>query len=123
MFHNKTRLLRAGTRSRGVWEVDLSGRPEPDTHVYVSRSAVDTGRNPCADGVADPFHAGGIASWQDSPDILIDAEPYRAPLEADAWLLALVTADNDKLSSSDLDLGILIPKQVKCALKRVRVAG
>jgi photosystem II stability/assembly factor-like uncharacterized protein len=230
-FHAKTRLLRAGTRSRGVWEVDLSGQAEPDPHVYLRRSVVDTGRNPCADGVADPFRAGGVASWRDSPDILIDSAPYRLPLPADVdfvafedarrwthsaahgptrvyvqvhkrgsvaaanatvslymaeagavsipalpagfwgqfpqggslagaawnaiggataianlrtgqaqvaafqwdvtptlagkdvWLLALVTADNDKLSVSDLDLGVLIPKQVKCALKKVRISA
>jgi hypothetical protein len=41
----------------------------------------------------------------------------------DVWLFALVTADNDKLCGADLEVGVLIPKQVKCALKRVRVVG
>jgi hypothetical protein len=228
LFHPKARLLRAGTQSRGVWEVDLSGQPEPDPQVYIRRTTVDTGRNPCADGVADPFDAGRIAGWQDSPDILVDAMPYRAASMADMdfvafedtrrlaprpaggptrvyvqvhqrgsipaqnavvrlffavaspgpipplpagfwsqfpsdilpagsawvaigaaaslatlrtgrpqvagfqwdvplalagkkiWLLALVTASNDKLSTAELDVGVLVPQQTKCALKKVR---
>ena len=228
LFHPKARLLRAGTQSRGVWEVDLGGQPEPDPQVYIRRTTVDTGRNPCADGVADPFDAGRIAGWQDSPDILVDAMPYRAASMADMdfvafedtrrlaprpaggptrvyvqvhqrgsipaqnavvrlffavaspgpipplpagfwsqfpsdvlpagsawvaigaaaslatlrtgrpqvagfqwdvplalagkkiWLLALVTASNDKLSTAELDVGVLVPQQTKCALKKVR---
>ena len=36
------------------------------------------------------------------------------------WLLALVTAANDKLSTTELDIGVLVPQQTKCALKKVR---
>jgi hypothetical protein len=49
---------------------------------------VDTGRDPCAGGVADPFEAGGIAGWWDSPDILIDAPPYRVTSMADMDFVA-----------------------------------
>jgi hypothetical protein len=73
----KTRILRAATRSRGVWEVDLSKESAPDLQVYLRHSAVDTGRRyPSLKGVGNPFAPGEIANWWESTDILIDAEPY-----------------------------------------------
>lgn len=36
------------------------------------------------------------------------------------WLLTLVTAENDKLSTGELDVQLLVPQNSKCALKKVR---
>jgi photosystem II stability/assembly factor-like uncharacterized protein len=38
------------------------------------------------------------------------------------WLLALVTADNDKLSTAELDVSALVQGQAKCALKNIGLA-
>jgi photosystem II stability/assembly factor-like uncharacterized protein len=78
VFHAKTGILRAATRSRGVWELDFSKEAARDVQVYVRHSTVDTGRGyPSLQGVVDPFVPGGIANWWESADILIDSKPYR----------------------------------------------
>src|SRR5262249_47177457 len=70
-FHTKTRVLRAATRSRGVWEIDLGKEVARDPQLYLRHSVVDTGhRYPSLEWAADPFAPGGIANWWDSPDIL-----------------------------------------------------
>ncbi|MGA8028547.1 MAG: hypothetical protein WB992_15495 [Bryobacteraceae bacterium] len=230
VFHPKMRLLRAATRSRGVWEVDLSGQAVPDPQIYLRHTVVDTGRDPSVTGAEDPFDPNGSADWRDSPDILIDSAPYQTPSIADVdfvafeearragvhavhgltrvfvqvhqrgtvpaanavvylyfahamgdslpllpsgfwenfpstavpagsawdwigpgmpvnnvhrdrpqisafewdvaerfsqdtiWLLALVTADNDRLNTTELDVSILVPQQAKCALKRISLS-
>jgi photosystem II stability/assembly factor-like uncharacterized protein len=77
VFHAKTGILRAATRSRGVWEVDVSRKDEAEVQVYLRHSAVDTGRRfPSLQWVADPFKPGAFANWWESTDILIDSEPY-----------------------------------------------
>jgi hypothetical protein len=87
VFHGKTRLLRAATRSRGVWELDCSAESAGEVEIYLRHSAIDTGRKWRAeDGVADPFVPGGIAHWCESTDILIDSEPYRAELPAEDFV-------------------------------------
>jgi hypothetical protein len=233
LFHAKTRVLRAATRSRGVWEVDLGEEAARDPQLYLRHSAVDTGRRyPSLEWVADPFMPGGVASWWESPDILIDSEPYwtastadvdyvafeearradpkpvRGPTrvfvqvhqrgavagtkvivrlymasadpdeipgsipdlpsgfwanldkppagsawtavgppvafvslqtgqprvagfqwlipegpKTDVWLLATVTADNDRLNTAELNMGTLVQNDAKCALKRVSILG
>lgn len=78
VFHAKTGILRAATRSPGVWELDFSKEAARDVQVYLRHSAFDTGRGyPSLQGVADPSVPGGISNWWESTDILIDSEPYR----------------------------------------------
>jgi hypothetical protein len=232
-LHAKTRVLRAATRSRGVWEIDLGKEAERDPQLYLRHSVVDTGRRyPSLEWVADPFAPRGIANWWDSPDILIDSEPYstasigdvdyvafeearragpkstqglarafvqvhqrgsvpaanvavrlyvasaigsetpdsipdlpggfwdnldKPPAESawtvvappvtlvglqtgqpkvagfewrvperpgeDLWLLAVVTADNDKLNTAELKVRTLAQNEAKCAIKRVSIPG
>jgi photosystem II stability/assembly factor-like uncharacterized protein len=76
-FHAKTGILRAATRSRGVWELDVSKEVARDVQVYLRHSTIDTGRQyPSLQWVADPFSPGGFANWWESTDILIDSTPY-----------------------------------------------
>jgi hypothetical protein len=77
-YHAKSRVLRAATRSRGVWELDFNKDTADNVQLYLRHSSVDTGRGyPSLAGVSDPFVPGGVANWWDSTDIQIDSEPYR----------------------------------------------
>jgi hypothetical protein len=58
---------------------------------------------------------------KEAAHIPIGSEPSLAG--KNVWLLALAIADTDRLISSDLDVAAPAPKQVKCGLKRVRLAG
>jgi hypothetical protein len=85
LFHPKARVLRAATRSRGVWEVDVD-QATPDPHIYLRHSAVDTDRNLSTSGAADPFQPLGIANWWDSPDIQFrSAAPNRLEKQPRMW--------------------------------------
>jgi photosystem II stability/assembly factor-like uncharacterized protein len=78
LFHPSARLLRAGTRSRGVWEIAVDQGTTPAVEVYLRDSVVDTARRvPSASGGPDPFAPGGVAAWWDSADIKIDGAPLQ----------------------------------------------
>lgn len=77
LFHAPSRLLRAATQSRGVWEVAVDQATQPDVELFLRDSVVDTGRRtPSPSGVADPFVKGEIANWWHCPDIKVDAGPF-----------------------------------------------
>jgi photosystem II stability/assembly factor-like uncharacterized protein len=226
LFHAETGLLRAATRSRGVWEVSVGKDTVPDVQVYLRHSTVDTGRRyRSLQDAVDPFAPWASANWWESTDILADSAPYsigqvdfvafeeqrrndaktahglthvyvqvhqRGPVSAsnvlvrlyvapvaddgtipdlpagfwstpdkppagsawsvvqrgvpltgletgrpqvatfdwavpdgaqrDVWLLAMVTADNDKLDTTELSAGQLAQNEAKCAIKRVTIA-
>lgn len=89
LFHPVARVLRAATRSRGVWEIDLSRETATEVQVYLRHSPVDTGRNyPSLAGVPNPFQPTASANWWDSTDILIDSHPYRHSSVADVDFVA-----------------------------------
>jgi photosystem II stability/assembly factor-like uncharacterized protein len=78
LLHPATRLLRAGTQARGVWEIALDGANMPDVYVYLRDHAADTGRRlPSAVDVPNPFAKGTNLFWWQSPDIKVDASPFR----------------------------------------------
>jgi photosystem II stability/assembly factor-like uncharacterized protein len=78
LLHPKTRLLRAGTQARGVWEIALDGPTMTDVHVYLRDHAADTGRNlPSPVDVPNPFAKGTNLFWWQSPDVKIDASPFQ----------------------------------------------
>jgi photosystem II stability/assembly factor-like uncharacterized protein len=78
LFHPVSRLLRAGTRSRGVWEIAVDQGTMPDVQLYIRDSIVDTGRRiPSPTGGVDPFQPGGVANWADSTDIKVDSAPFQ----------------------------------------------
>jgi photosystem II stability/assembly factor-like uncharacterized protein len=84
VFHAPSRLLRAATQSRGVWEIAVDGATMPDVEVYLRDSVVDTGRqSPSPSGVSNPFISGAITHWYECTDIKVDAPSYQTPLPTD----------------------------------------
>lgn len=84
LFHATSRLLRAGTRSRGVWEIPVDAAMTPDVELYLRDSAVDIGRrSPSPSGGADPFAPGTLTDWANSVDIKVDSSPFQRPSVAD----------------------------------------
>jgi photosystem II stability/assembly factor-like uncharacterized protein len=80
VLHQPSRLLRAGTQARGVWEIAVDAPMMPDVELYLRDSVVDTGRRtPSPSGVANPFEKGSQVFWWQSPDIKADSPPFFAP--------------------------------------------
>ncbi|HEY9282012.1 MAG TPA: hypothetical protein VIP46_01030 [Pyrinomonadaceae bacterium] len=78
LLHPKTRLLRAGTQARGVWEIALDAAATPDVHIYLRDHVADTGRRlPSPVDVPNPFARGTNLFWWQSPDIKVDASPFQ----------------------------------------------
>ena len=79
-FHGPSRLLRCGTKSRGVWEIAVDAAAVPDVEIYLRDSSVDTGRlSPSPSGVADPFNQGSSTFWFQCQDIKVDAPTFQRP--------------------------------------------
>ncbi len=80
VFHAPSRLLRAGTQARGVWEIPVDVATLPDVQVFLRDSAVDSGRlSPSPSGVNDPFTFGAQTFWFQSQDIKVDAPSFLTP--------------------------------------------
>jgi photosystem II stability/assembly factor-like uncharacterized protein len=79
LFHPVARVLRAGTRSRGVWEVAVDQpATTPGTQLYLRNSIVDTRRKvPSISAGDDPFQPGAAVNWWSSPDIKVDRTPFQ----------------------------------------------
>src|SRR5262249_52970768 len=83
-FHAPSRLLRAGTQSRGIWEIAVDQTTLPDVEVYLRDNIVDTGRlSPSPSNVDDPFHFGSKAFWFQCPDIKVDSPTFQRPSASD----------------------------------------
>jgi hypothetical protein len=79
-FHPRSRLLRAATQSRGVWEIAVDQTMMPTVEVYIRDSAVDSGRNsPSPSGVDDPFNFGSQTFWWQCQDIKVDSPSFQNP--------------------------------------------
>jgi photosystem II stability/assembly factor-like uncharacterized protein len=79
-FHAPSRLLRAGTQSRGVWEIAVDAATMPDVEIYLRDSSVDSGRlSPSPSGVDDPFVFGAQTFWWQCRDIKVDAPSFLRP--------------------------------------------
>ncbi|MDQ3379559.1 MAG: hypothetical protein M3546_04455 [Actinomycetota bacterium] len=84
VFFEPLRLLRAGTRNRGVWEIGADAPTMPDVELYLRDSVVDTGRrSPSPSGVNDPFSVGSVTHWWQCTDIKLDSPSYQTPAAAD----------------------------------------
>jgi photosystem II stability/assembly factor-like uncharacterized protein len=98
-LHRATRLLRAGTQARGVWELSLDDGTMPDVSVYLRDHAADTGRVvPSPDNVPNPFLPGTNLFWWQSPDIKIDASPFHVPM-LDDLDFAVYSDDRSKVDN------------------------
>jgi hypothetical protein len=75
--HRRTRLLRAATHGRGVWEIEMDAVAGSDPELYLRVNTADTGRTPggsrfaWVEGAQDPRRK-GFNSWHwKSPDIKV----------------------------------------------------
>ncbi|MEV4431101.1 glycosyl hydrolase [Streptomyces sp. NPDC049602] len=77
VLHAKSRLLRAATHGRSVWERPVDAAQTKMVDLYVRDTVLDSGRvQPSPSGVADPFDPSatpGVMWWWQSPDIVVDA--------------------------------------------------
>src|SRR5262249_3400889 len=65
-------ILRAATYGRGVWELDLSGGPQPAIRLARRASPIDRGR-PARIGAAQAGAHAALSRIDQSPDIVVDA--------------------------------------------------
>jgi hypothetical protein len=86
-LHAPTRLLRAGTHGRGVWERLLDAPSVPDTNVYVRDNILHTGRFTAPYGLASPIEnltqhvaLGDPVYWWQCTDVKIDAPQGSPPV-------------------------------------------
>lgn len=70
-LHAASRLLRASTHGRGVYEFDL-GRPQRSVDLYVRDHLLDLGRYPAVAGQPDPTEPGALLYAGQSPDIKLN---------------------------------------------------
>lgn len=70
-LQTESRLLRAATHGRGVYEFDL-GRPQRPVDLYIRDHALDLGRHPAVSGLPDPTRYGASVAPGQSPDIRLD---------------------------------------------------
>jgi photosystem II stability/assembly factor-like uncharacterized protein len=79
-FHQPSRLLRAGTQARGVWEVLVDAKTLPSVEIYLRDNSVDTGRlSPSPFRVNDPFNFGAETTWWQCVDIKVDSSSVHTP--------------------------------------------
>jgi hypothetical protein len=72
VIHHRSRLLRAATHGRGVWERDLADTPRPGIQLYVRDTQLDQGRFPTVNGLQDPtLPDRKVYHWR-GPDIKLD---------------------------------------------------
>lgn len=73
-IHQPTRLLRAATHGRSVWERRIDRWVARTVDLYVRDNLVDTGRaTPSPSAVPHPFQPATNIYWWDTPDIKVDA--------------------------------------------------
>jgi photosystem II stability/assembly factor-like uncharacterized protein len=83
-FHGPSRLLRAATQARGVWEIVVDQATMPNVEIYLRDSTADSGRSsPSPSGVPDPFNFGAQTFWWQSQDIKLDSPSFQTPLATD----------------------------------------
>jgi photosystem II stability/assembly factor-like uncharacterized protein len=92
-LHYPTRLLRAATHGRGLWELKLDERKTPDIDLYVRDHHMDTGRSTSSStqslsGVTIPFEdplqhlkLGQKLFWYMCSDIKIDPPFYQMDID------------------------------------------
>ncbi len=102
-IHNPSRLLRAATYGRGVWERSIDVLTCPDVDIYLRDNILDTGRGPAPSGVPHPFDPVNLAWWWQSEDITVDAPPFQTttPVGDHVSIANLVAHRNAKRGSTN----------------------
>ena len=78
--HGASRLLRAATFGRSMWERPIDDTNIPLVDVYMRDNVIDTGRaSPSLNGVSDPFDPSILVHHWQSPDIKVDAQEGSPP--------------------------------------------
>jgi photosystem II stability/assembly factor-like uncharacterized protein len=73
-IHAPSRLIRAATHGRGVWERPVDAATCAAVDIYMRDDAVDIGRRiPAPSGVEHPFQPGETIYWYQSVDIEVDS--------------------------------------------------
>jgi photosystem II stability/assembly factor-like uncharacterized protein len=73
-IHSPSRLMRAATHGRGVWERPIDAALCSAVDIYMRDDAVDVGRRiPAPSGVEHPFQPGETIYWYQSVDIKVDS--------------------------------------------------
>jgi photosystem II stability/assembly factor-like uncharacterized protein len=88
-LHEPTRLLRAVTHGRGMWELKLDGKTTPEVDLYVRDHLMDTGRfSPSSSGVTAAFDdlfqnvkLGQKLFWWMCADIKVDPPFYQMDID------------------------------------------
>jgi photosystem II stability/assembly factor-like uncharacterized protein len=77
VLHPVSRVLRAATQSRGVWEIQVDAASEPDFQIFLRDNPIDRARKvPSASFGANPFEPGRTFDWRSSPDLKVDRQPF-----------------------------------------------
>ena len=95
-IHAPSRLLRAATYGRGVWERSIDPAVQPMVDIYMRDNILDDGHGPAPSGVPNPFAPATLVRWWMSPDIIVDAPPFQTPavVTDDVMLANQVTHKN-----------------------------
>jgi len=78
-IHAPSRLMRAATFGRGVWERSIDPIVQPMVDIYMRDNILDDGHGPSPSGVPDPFAPANLLWWWNSVDITVDAPPFQTP--------------------------------------------
>ena len=70
--HQASRLLRASTHGRGLWEFKLDAPAPPDVELYIRDTHLDTGRGSTVDYLPDPEAQGQVGVHWNSANIKVD---------------------------------------------------
>jgi hypothetical protein len=85
-LHGPSRLLRAATYGRGVFEYDLAATSLSGIQLYVRDTQLDQGRKPTVDWLPDPTAKGELVRHWRGPDIKLDTPDvngnYQFPITA-----------------------------------------
>lgn len=108
-LHSPSRLLRAATHGRGVYEFNL-GRPQRAVELYARDHILDLGHRPANQGLPDPTQPGALVYTGESPDIRVDRlqedgtyQVATAPLDLYSFT-ALLSAEPIVLTHSRLNV-------------------
>ncbi|MDQ1700171.1 MAG: hypothetical protein QOG34_2034, partial [Frankiaceae bacterium] len=110
-FHAVTRLLRAATHGRGVWEIPVDATSEQDPDIYLRVDYADSGRmvggarHPFVEGAIDPTRTSAhVYHWM-SPDIKIRRSSLTGlpPLSSPVDGLDFAVNIGDYVDTSDIE--------------------
>ncbi len=95
-MHGPSRLIRAATYGRGVWERSIDTFVQPMVDIFLRDDILDDARGPAPVNVPDPFAPANLVWWWQSEDIKVDAPPFQtpAPVTDDVALANLVVHQN-----------------------------